>query len=58
MRKVMRYALLMPAMIGLCVSCAEEKTDVKLLEGKWNIVEVSGEAIGEDAHPFMEFNLE
>lgn len=58
MRKFMRHALLMPAMIGLCISCAEEKTDVKVLEGKWNIVEVSGEAVGETAHPFMEFNLE
>ena len=58
MRKCMRYALLMPVVAGLCVACSAVKTDVKTLEGKWNIVEVSGEAIGESAHPFMEFDME
>ena len=58
MRKCIRYALLMPVVAGLCVACSAVKTDVKALEGKWNIVEVSGEAIGESAHPFMEFDME
>ena len=34
-----------------------EKTDVKKLEGKWNVVEVKGEKVLEEGLPQMDFNM-
>ena len=45
MKKVLFYAFLLPAFVGMMFSCSDVKTDVKKLEGKWNIVEVKGEKI-------------
>ena len=33
------------------------KTDVKKLEGKWNVVEVKGEKVLEEGLPQMDFNM-
>ena len=59
MRKLMRYVWLMPALAGLMMSCASEKTDAKALEGAWNIVEVDGEAVKAEAEeaPFIGFDM-
>ena len=38
-------------------SCSDVKTDVKKLEGKWNIVEVKGEKILKEGLPNMEFDM-
>ena len=43
MKKVLFYAFLLPAFVGMMFSCSDVKTDVKKLEGKWNVVEVKGE---------------
>ena len=40
MKKVLFYAFLLPAFVGMMFSCSDVKTDVKKLEGKWNVVEV------------------
>lgn len=58
MRKIMRNALLASTFWGLCVACSGEKTDAKSLEGQWDIVEVNGEAVGEEAHPFIVFDMQ
>ena len=39
------------------VSCSDIKTDVKKLEGKWNVVEVKGEKVLEEGLPQMDFNM-
>ena len=57
MKRVIFYALIIPALIGMMVSCAEVKTDAKKLEGKWNIVEVKGEKILKEGLPQMDFNM-
>ena len=36
MKKVLFYAFLLPAFVGMMFSCSDVKTDVKKLEGKWN----------------------
>ena len=58
MKKIFFYALMIPAFVGMLSSCSETKTDVKCLEGKWNIAEVKGEkvVVEEDA-PVMEFDM-
>ncbi len=38
-------------------SCTSQKTDAKLLNGRWNITEVKGEKIVTEPFPFMEFNM-
>ena len=38
-------------------SCSDVKTDVKKLEGKWNVVEVKGEKVLEEGLPQMDFNM-
>ena len=45
MKKVLFYAFLLPAFVGMMFSCSDVKTDVKKLEGKWNVVEVK-ESLG------------
>ena len=45
MKKVLFYAFLLPAFVGMMFSCSDVKTDVKKLEGKWNVVEVKGEKV-------------
>ena len=57
MKRVIFYALIIPALIGMMVSCAEVKTDAKKLEGKWTIVEVKGEKILKEGLPQMDFNM-
>ena len=37
MKKVLFYAFLLPAFVGMMFSCSDVKTDVKKLEGKWNV---------------------
>ena len=57
MKKVLFYAFLLPAFVGMMFSCSDVKTDVKKLEGKWNIVEVKGEKILKEGLPNMEFDM-
>lgn len=57
MKKVFKYMLLIPACIGMLVSCSEAKTDAKLLDGKWTIVKVNGEKAEAENTPTMEFNM-
>jgi len=57
MKKVLFYAFLLPAFVGMTFSCSDVKTDVKKLEGKWNIVEVKGEKILKEGLPNMEFDM-
>lgn len=56
MKKVLFYAFLLPAFVGMMFSCSDVKTDVKKLEGKWNVVEVKGEKVLEEGLPQMDFN--
>lgn len=55
--KVLFYAFLLPAFVGMMFSCSDVKTDVKKLEGKWNVVEVKGEKVLEEGLPQMDFNM-
>lgn len=55
--KVLFYAFLLPAFVGMMFSCSDIKTDVKKLEGKWNVVEVKGEKVLEEGLPQMDFNM-
>ena len=57
MKKVLFYAFLLPAFVGMMFSCSDVKTDVKKLEGKWNVVEVKGEKILKEGLPYMEFDM-
>ena len=57
MKKVLFYAFLLPAFVGMMFSCSDIKTDVKKLEGKWNVVEVKGEKILKEGLPYMEFDM-
>ena len=57
MKKVLFYAFLLPAFVGMMFSCSDIKTDVKKLEGKWNVVEVKGEKVLEEGLPQMDFNM-
>lgn len=57
MKKFVYYALLLPVCMGMMVSCSEAKTDVKQLDGKWNVVEVKGEKVEGEEGPKMEFNM-
>lgn len=57
MKKVVFYALLLPAFVGMLFSCSEAKTDAKKLEGKWNIMEVKGEKVLEAGLPQMDFDM-
>ena len=43
--------------VGMMFSCSDIKTDVKKLEGKWNVVEVKGEKVLEEGLPQMDFNM-
>ena len=54
MKKVLFYAFLLPAFVGMMFSCSDVKTDVKKLEGKWNVVEVKGEKVLEEGLPQMD----
>lgn len=56
MKRVFYYVLLIPALIGM-ISCTSSKTNVKDLNGKWNIVEVKGTKVTKEKMPFMEFNM-
>ena len=58
MKKVLFYAFLLPAFVGMMFSCSDVKTDVKKLEGKWNIVEAKGEKIQKETLPYMEFDMD
>lgn len=57
MKKIIFYVLLIPAFIGMMFACSDAKTDVKKLEGKWNVVEVKGEKLMEEGLPQMNFNM-
>lgn len=57
MKKVLFYVFLLPAFVGMMFSCSDVKTDVKKLEGKWNVVEVKGEKVLEEGLPQMDFNM-
>lgn len=57
MKKISLKALLIPAAIGMMFACSEAKTDVKSLDGKWNIIEVKGEKVEAESVPNMEFNM-
>lgn len=57
MKKAILTLLMVPAFVGMLCSCSEVKTDAKMLEGKWNIVEVKGEKILKEGLPNMEFDL-
>lgn len=57
MKRIIFYVLMLPMFVGMMFSCSEAKTDVKKLEGKWNIVEVKGEKILKAGLPQMEFDM-
>lgn len=57
MKKIIFYALLIPAFIGMMFACSDAKTDVKKLDGKWNVVEVKGEKLMEEGLPQMNFDM-
>lgn len=57
MKRVFFYALLIPAFMGMMFACSEVKTDVKKLDGKWNIMEVKGKKILEAGLPQMDFDM-
>lgn len=57
MKKLFYYAGVIPACVGMLFACSEVKTDVKQLDGKWNIVEVQGEKVQVEELPQMEFNM-
>ena len=45
-------------LIGMLQACSEVKTDVKKLEGKWNIIEVKGKKLLMEGLPSMEFDMQ
>lgn len=57
MKKVLFYAFLLPAFVGMMFACSDVKTDAKKLEGKWKVVEVKGEKVAEEGMPQMNFNM-
>lgn len=58
MKKILLFVGMIPVVCaGLLSSCATAKTDVKRLEGKWNIVEVNGQKIRKAELPFLEFDM-
>lgn len=57
MKKILFYAFMLPALVGMLFSCSEVKTDAKKLEGKWKVVELKGEKILEEGLPQMEFDM-
>lgn len=58
MKKVLFYAFLLPAFVSMMFSCAEGKTDVKELNGDWNVIEVKGEKVEAETLPQMSFDME
>lgn len=57
MKKILFYAFMLPAFVGMMFSCSDVKTDAKKLEGKWKVVEVKGEKILEEGLPQMDFDM-
>ena len=57
MKKVLFYAFLLPAFVGSMFSCSEAKTDVKQLNGDWNVIEVKGEKVEAETLPQMSFDM-
>ena len=57
MKKIIFYVLLIPVFIGMMSACSDAKTDVKKLDGKWNVVEVKGEKLMEEGLPQMNFDM-
>ena len=47
--------------MALCMggffACTEVKTDAKLLEGKWNVIEVKGKKLAKEVLPNMAFDM-
>lgn len=57
MKKVVLLLMSLPIVLFGMSACSEAKVDVKKLDGKWNIVEVDGQAIEKENMPFIEFNM-
>lgn len=57
MKKFFVHAILVPALVGALLACSGSKSDVKRLEGKWNVVEIKGAKVKAENTPFMEFDL-
>lgn len=57
MKKNFVVMLMMPLLAFLLFACGGNKADVKMLEGKWNIVEANGQKIEKEGFPNLEFNL-
>lgn len=57
MKKNLFYLLALPLFVGGLFACGESKTDAKILDGKWNIVELRGEKVEAANQPNMEFNM-
>lgn len=57
MKKILFYAFMLPAFVGMLFSCSDVKTDAKKLEGKWKVVELKGEKILEEGLPQMDFDM-
>ena len=55
MKKIFFYVVIIPALIGM-FSCSSS-TNVKALDGKWNIVEVKGTKVTKEKKPYIEFNM-
>lgn len=57
MKKKLLYLFALPLFVGGLFACDESKTDAKILDGKWNIVELRGEKVEATNQPNMEFNM-
>ena len=57
MKKKLLYLFALPLFVGGLFACGESKTDAKILDGKWNIVELRGEKVEATNQPNMEFNM-
>ena len=57
MKKKFVAFLMVPVMAFLLFACGGSKTDVKMLEGKWNIIEANGQKIEKEGFPNLEFNM-
>lgn len=57
MKRFYIFALSIIALATILFSCSAQKNNAKLLNGRWDIIEVKGEKIAAENTPFMEFDM-
>ncbi len=58
MKKIGSYLVLIPAIVGMMISCSSTKNvTAKDLDGTWNVVSVKGEKVTKEEPPFFEINM-